>query len=774
METSNKISEDILAESPADLTGIHLKTPKNKAAGVPAVAASLKHVIGEAGVSRGIKGMAHLNQKDGFDCASCAWPDPDGERSVTEFCENGAKALASETTKARANAEFFAQHSVAEISHESDYWMEKQGRITEPMVLRPGATHYEPISWDGAFALIAKELNALDHPNEALFYTSGRTVNEAAFLYGVFARLFGTNNLPDCSNMCHESSGLALKQAIGVGKGTVSMRDLEEADVILIAGQNPGTNHPRMLSTLQVAVQNGAEIVAINPMKEAGLVGFSHPQQVVGLLGGSTPLASRYLRVAINGDMALFRGFSKALLALEKKDPGQVFDQDFIEKYTEGFSDYLRAVEMTEWEEIEQLSGVARDEIEETAHSLLRRERRVITCWAMGLTQHTNAVATIREVTNLHLLLGAVGRPGAGLCPVRGHSNVQGDRTVGIWEKMPASYHDAIDEVFSFQSPREAGFDTVESILAMNQGRAKVFFAMGGNFLQATPDTEFTAAGLRQCNLTVHVSTKLNRSHVVTGRTALILPCYGRSEADLDAKGEYQFSSVENSMGIVHQTKGTLEPASDHLLSETMIVARLAEAVLGERSSFPFVETARDYDRVRDLIERVIPGFDDYNQRVRHPGGFYLPNAAKQRVFDTHNGKANFSADAISCAQPQGDELMLMTVRSHDQFNTTIYGLNDRYRGIGNERRVLFMHPEDMAERGLKPLAEIDIRNEDGGRERIAHRFLAIPYDLPKRAVAGYFPELNVLVPIDSTAEGSNTPCSKSVIVRVSPTVNHS
>jgi molybdopterin-dependent oxidoreductase alpha subunit len=759
--------EPPLAEPPADLTGIRVGEPKDYAAGAAAVASSLKHVFGQAGLARGVRGMARLNQTNGFDCPSCAWPDPDDHRAPTEFCENGAKALASETTRRRVDPAFFAKHSVAEISRESDYWMEQQGRLTEPVVLRPGASHYEPISWDEAFALIAAELGALASPDEAIFYTSGRTVNEAAFLYGAFVRMFGTNNLPDCSNMCHESSGAALMESIGVGKGTVTLRDLEEAETILIAGQNPGTNHPRMLSTLQAAVRKGAEIVAINPMKEAGLVGFAHPQEIAGMMGSATPLASSYLRVAVNGDFALFRGLCKAVLEAEAAAPGSVLDRSFIEAHSAGFIEFREAVAATGWEAIEGLSGIARAEIEATAATILRGERRLISCWAMGLTQHHNAVATIREVVNLHLLLGAVGCPGAGLCPVRGHSNVQGDRTMGIFEKMPAAYHDAIDREFGFQSPRHHGHDVVGSILAMHRGEATVFFAMGGNFLQATPDTHFTAEALRRCSLTVHVSTKLNRSHVVTGRTALILPCLGRSEEDRNERGELQFSTVENSMSVVHQSQGTLGPISERLLSEAMIVARLAEATFGGERGRRFVELARDYDRIREAIERTLPGFERFNERVRQPGGFYLPNAARERDFQTDSGKANFSAAAVSGVKPGEGELMLMTVRSHDQFNTTVYGLHDRYRGIANERRVLFMHPEDMAERGLKPLAEIDVLNESDGRLRLAERFLAVPYELPRGAVAGYFPELNVLVPIGSTAAISNTPCSKSIPVTV-------
>lgn len=756
-----------LAEPPTDLTGIRVGDPKDYAAGPAAVASSLKHVFGQAGVARGVRGMTRLNQKNGFDCPSCAWPDPDDHRAPTEFCENGAKALASETTKRRIDAAFLAKHSVAEISRQSDYWMEQQGRLTEPVVLRPGSDHYEPISWDEAFALVAAELRALASPDEAIFYTSGRTVNEAAFLYGAFVRMFGTNNLPDCSNMCHESSGAALMDSLGVGKGTVTLRDLEEADTILIAGQNPGTNHPRMLSTLQAAVRKGAEVVAINPMKEAGLVGFAHPQEIAGMMGAATPLASRYLRVSVNGDFALFRGLCKAVLEAEAKAPGTVLDRRFVEDHTAGFVEFREAVAATPWETVEELSGIPREEIEATALTILRGERRLITCWAMGLTQHHNAVATIREVVNLHLLLGAVGRPGAGLCPVRGHSNVQGDRTMGIFEKMPEAYHEAIDREFGFASPRHHGHDVVNSILAMHRGEAKVFFAMGGNFLQAAPDTHFTAEALRRCSLTVHVSTKLNRSHVVAGRTALILPCLGRSEEDRNERGDLQFATVENSMSVVHQSQGTLEPISDRLLGESMIVARLAEATLGSERGRRFVELAKDYDRIREAIERTLPGFERFNERVRQPGGFYMPNAARERVFQTETGRANFSDAPVSSAKPGAGELMLMTVRSHDQFNTTVYGLHDRYRGIANERRVLFMHPEDMAERGLRPLAEIDVLNESDGRLRLAERFLAVPYELPKGAVAGYFPELNVLVPIGRTAALSNTPCSKSIPVTV-------
>jgi len=758
----------IRVEPPEAHTGIKLGKPKQKAAGLPAVLSSLKHIFTQTGVKKGVEAMAKLNQKSGFDCPSCAWPDPDDERAPTEFCENGAKALASETTRRRIDADFFAKHSVAELSEQSDYWMEQQGRLTEPMVLREGASHYSPISWDDAFGLLADELNALESPDRAIFYTSGRTVNESAFLYQLFVRMYGTNNLPDCSNMCHESSGAAMMASVGVGKGTVTLEDIRKADTLLVVGQNPGTNHPRMLSALQEAVREGAEIVSVNPMQEAGLVGFAHPQEIRGVAGVATPLAADFLPVKINGDLALFMGISKALLETEKANPGSVIDREFVDQMTTDFDRWQQHIIALDWDEIVERSGIEKTAIERTAERCLRGERKLITCWAMGLTQHRNAVATIREVINLHLLLGAIGREGAGLCPVRGHSNVQGDRTMGIFEKMPAAFHDALDKEFGFQSPREHGYDTVAAIHAMHDGRADFFFGLGGNFLQATPDTGFTAEALSNCRLTAQVSTKLNRSHLVTGKSALILPCLGRSELDYASDGVLQFATVENSMSVVHQTKGTFAPASDQLLSEIAIVAGMAQRTLGADCSVDFLALAKDYDRIRDRISRVAPDFENFNERVREPGGFYLPNGARQRQFDTASGKAEFSIAELSAADLQDGELMLMTVRSHDQFNTTVYGLNDRYRGIGNERRILFMNPQDMQERNLKPLAKIDITNQSGNRRREVRNFLAIPYDIPRRAVAGYFPELNPLVPIELVADISNTPCSKSVPITVS------
>lgn len=752
----------ISAQPPEKLTGIHIGKTKHSAAGVPAVANSLKHIYGSSGLLRGTSAMLKLNQMGGFDCPSCAWPDPEDHRSAFEFCENGAKAIASETTKHRITPQFFADNSVEELSEWSDYDMDQAGRLTQPMVLREGATHYEEISWDDAFDLIGRELNALASPDEAVFYTSGRATNEAAFLYQLFVRHYGTNNLPDCSNMCHESSGAALGQSVGVGKGTVTLKDLETAETILIMGQNPGTNHPRMLSSLQRAVENGATIIAVNPMKEAGLTGFMHPQQVKGVLGMSTPLAKHFLQVNLNGDQALLKGIAKTLV-----EDGHL-DSGFLQEHVTGYEAYRAHLMTQDWAELEKLSGIQRDVMQMVARQCASGERKLITCWAMGLTQHKNAVATIQEIVNIHLLLGAIGRESAGLCPVRGHSNVQGDRTMGVFEKMPEWFMDNLEREFQFTVPRHHGWDTVAAIKAMHEGSGKVFYALGGNFLQATPDTEYTAEALRRCNLTVHVCTKLNRSHLVTGRTGLILPCLGRSEWE-EQGDTTQFLTVENSMSVVHASHGHLDPASPYLLSEPVIVARTAAATLGDRSKVDWLGMIENYDRIRESIERVVPGFENFNERVRQPGGFYLPNTARNREWKTSSGKAEIHTHPLQVLVPGPGQLILQTFRSHDQFNTTVYGLNDRYRGIGNERRIIFMNPQDMKERGIGPLEPVDITSHFQGETREAHRFLAVPYDQPTGNCAAYFPEANVLVPIGSFADVSLTPTSKSVLVTVKP-----
>ncbi|WP_269540350.1 FdhF/YdeP family oxidoreductase [Cerasicoccus fimbriatus] len=744
---------------PETLEHLTKSDPAQTAGGVKAVANSLKHIQREAGLVHGAKALLKLNQKDGFDCPSCAWPDPDGHRASAEFCENGAKAIASETTRKRITPDFFRAHSVEALAAQTDHWHELQGRLTEPMHLPAGASHYEPISWQAAFDLIGRELNALPTPDDAIFYTSGRASNEAAFLYQLFARHFGTNNLPDCSNMCHESSGVALGSTIGIGKGTVKLEDFYEADVVLIFGQNPGTNHPRMLSALQQCVRNGGKVVAVNPLKEAGLLGFSHPQEVKGMLGARTPLASHYLQVKPAGDHAL-------LLALAKSLVGQgAVAADFIEKSTTGFAAYREQLAALDWPTLEAQSGIERAQIEAVA-TLLASTEKIITCWAMGLTQHKRAVATIQEIVNLHLLRGALGKPHAGLCPVRGHSNVQGDRTMGIFEKMPDSFLDRIEQVFGFAPPRKHGHDTVDAIRAMHAEPGKVFIGLGGNFLSATPDTDFTAQALRNCRLTVHVSTKLNRSHLVTGQQALILPCLGRSELDAP-RGQPQFLTVENSMGVVHASRGKFPPASAHLMSEPAIVAGIAQATLGERTQLPWAEWAEDYAQLRDVIEKTIPGFNRYNERAAQPGGFYLPNHAREGDFSKLGGHVPFSLNRLESQPLEPGQYLLMTIRSHDQFNTTVYGMDDRYRGIAGERRILLMNPDDMAAAGLQPEQPVDITSHHRGQTRTARLFLAIPYDMPRACVAAYFPEANLLVPIDSTAEKSNTPTSKGVVVTV-------
>lgn len=734
--------------------------PKTSAAGAAAVASSMNHVMRTAGPVRGTKALLELNQKDGFDCPSCAWPDPDDHRAVTEFCENGAKAIASEATTKQIDRSFFRKHSVADLLEKSDYWHDQQGRLVEPMVLREGATHYEPIDWNAAFELVGSQLKSLDNPDEAIFYTSGRASNEAAFLYQLFIRHYGTNNLPDCSNMCHESSGTAMKQAVGIGKGTVTLDDIHEADTVICIGQNPGTNHPRMLSSLETCVENGGKIIAVNPLKEAGLMGFAHPQKISGMMGKSTQLATQYLQVKVNGDLALLRALGKEIFERD------ALDHDFIANHTNGIDAYRNVCAAADYDDLCKRSGVSRKDVSELADSVLSSDKKLITCWAMGLTQHKNAVATIREVANIHLLIGAIGRPGAGLCPVRGHSNVQGDRTVGIYEKMPEPFLAAQDKEFAMTCPREHGYDTVEAILAMHQGDAKVFFALGGNFLQATPDTHFTGQALQNCDLTCQVSTKLNRSHLITGKTALILPCLGRSERDTQIEGD-QFVTCENSMGIVHLSKGKLEPSSPELLSEPDIVARLAEATVGNTEKINWRWLIGNYDRIRNLIEKIVPGFAPYNKQVRQPGGFYLPNDTKRRVWNTPSNKAEFGAADMDQFEVADGHLVLQTLRSHDQYNTTIYGLNDRYRGIGMGRRIIFLNPEDMATRDISPVSLVDITSYWNDGERHVEKFYAIPYDIPAGTAAAYFPEANPLIPVNSTALESNTPTSKSIEISI-------
>jgi molybdopterin-dependent oxidoreductase alpha subunit len=755
------------AQPPVEISGTEIKETSKVAGGIPAIVATVKHSLGEMGVRRSLKTLLAVNQKNGFDCPGCAWPEPDGTRHHAEFCENGAKHIADEATLKRVTPEFFQEWSVAALSQQSDYWLGQQGRLTRPMLLKKGAAHYEPLGWDEAFALIASELNTLASPDEAIFYTSGRTSNEAAFLYQLFVRQFGTNNLPDCSNMCHESSGSALTETIGIGKGTVTLEDFDLAEAIFIIGQNPGTNHPRMLTSLQKAKRRGCKIVHVNPLPEVGTTRFLHPQEIFRILGRGTELADLFLQVRINGDVALLKGIMKEVLEEESRRPGEVLDHGFIEEKTEGFEGFAEALKAVSWDDITEQSGIAREQIREAA-KIFTQSNRTIICWAMGLTQHRNAVANIQEIVNLLLLRGQIGKPGAGACPVRGHSNVQGDRTMGIWERPTESFLDGLAKEFGFEPPRKFGYDTVESIKAMHEGKGKVFFALGGNFLSATPDTEYTAEALRRCRLTVHVSTKLNRAHLITGEQALILPCLGRTETDVQSAGA-QFVSCENSMGVVQSSRGSLEPASPDLLSEPMIVARLAAATLGERSSVDWLELAGDYDLIRDHIARVIPGFEDYNRRVREPGGFYLPNGAREGRFKTATGRAQFTVHPLPRHDLQPGQFLMMTMRSHDQFNTTVYGLDDRYRGIYHGRRVIFLNPTDMEEAGLKQGQLVDLVSHFQGEERTARSFVVVPYSIPRRSAATYFPEANVLVPIGSVAEKSNTPASKSVVISLRP-----
>ncbi|MFE3280846.1 FdhF/YdeP family oxidoreductase [Nocardia sp. NPDC059239] len=744
---------------------------KPYAAGVHAVLVSLRRGFEQMGPVRTARTLARLNQRHGFDCPGCAWPETPGHRKVAEFCENGAKAVAEEATTRTVAPEFFAAHSVTELLEQSDYWLGQQGRLTHPMVLRPGATHYEPIEWDDAYSLIAEKLNGLSSPDEAVFYTSGRTSNEAAFVYQLMIRCFGTNNMPDCSNMCHESSGTALTETIGIGKGSVSVTDLENADLILIAGQNPGTNHPRMLSTLEKSKANGTKVIAINPLPEAGLLRFKDPQKVHGVLGAGIAIADEFLQIRIGGDQALFQGLAKLLLDAEDAAPGSVLDHQFLDSECAGFDVWANHIRAVDLDTVVEATGLTLEQIHATAEALAASKATII-CWAMGLTQQTHGVATIQDAVALLLMRGMIGRPGAGVCPVRGHSNVQGDRTMGIWEKMPEEFLAALDAEFGITSPREYGFDAVDSIRAMQDGAASVFIGMGGNFVAATPDTERTEAALRTCTLTVQVSTKLNRSHLVTGHTAIILPSLGRTDRDIRA-GRKQQVTVEDSMSVVHLSRGSLTPASQHLRSEVAIVCELARTLFGSDHPVPWTEFADDYDRIRDSIARVIPGFGDFNTRVRQPDGFVLPHPPRdERRFHTTTGKANFVVNPLSWVPVPAGRLILQTMRSHDQYNTTIYGLDDRYRGVKGGRRVVFVNARDIADLGFADGDRVDLISEwtlpdSTIEERRADDFRLVPYPTPVGNAAAYYPETNPLIPLDHVAAKSNTPVSKAVTVRL-------
>jgi molybdopterin-dependent oxidoreductase alpha subunit len=736
---------------------------KDHAAGPTAVAVSMKRALSQMGAKRTAQTLLKLNQAEGFDCMSCAWPDPEvGHRHLAEFCESGAKAVAEEATRERATPEFFAAHSIADLDSRSEHWLGQQGRITHPMVKRPGASHYEPIDWDDAFELIGNELRGLASPDEAIFYTSGRASNESAFAYQLFARAFGTNNMPDCSNMCHESTSIALQESIGIGKASVSIEDVYHAKLIILAGQNPGTNHPRMLAALEIAKQNGAKIVSINPLREAGLVRFKNPQEVKGIAGKGTVLSDLHLPIKLNGDLALFQAIGSLLVQWD------ALDHDFIDRHTTGFEHWRTHVSAVDWQVVAQTTGLSREQITEVAQ-LLRDSDATVFCWAMGLTQHRNAVATIKEVTNLALAQGNIGKPGAGLFPVRGHSNVQGDRTMGVWERPPGHFLDALQKEFGFDPPRENGLDTVDAVRALRDGKAHFFLGLGGNFVQAVSDTDVAVEALRRATMTVHVSTKINRSHLVCGDTALILPTKGRTEKDIQASGP-QWISVEDSTCSVHSSRGPLEPAGPLLKSEVDIVTRIAQATIGDRYGIAWQAMRDNYSVIRTHISRVVPGCASYEVNVHRPGGFVLPHPPRDsRTFETKSGRAEFVTSPIDVLQVPDGHLILQTLRSHDQFNTTIYGLSDRYRGIEGGRKVIFLHPDDIAHLGFRngDLVDIVTHWEADDRERCVREFRIVSYDTPRGSAAAYYPETNPLVPLDSTAESSNCPTSKSIIVRL-------
>ncbi|MDN5724672.1 MAG: FdhF/YdeP family oxidoreductase [Propionibacteriales bacterium] len=738
--------------------------PEVSAAGAPAVFHAMEQGIEQMGVVRTGRTLLRLNQKSGFDCPGCAWPDPKN-RHVAEFCENGAKAVAEEATKRRITSDFWAEHPISDLATRSDHWLGQQGRLTEPVIKKPGSDHYEPIEWDEALDVMSSQLQALPDPDEAIFYTSGRTSNEAAFTYQLLARALGTNNLPDCSNMCHESSGEALHETIGIGKGTVSLADFDVADLIFVVGQNPGTNHPRMLSALQAAKKNDARIIAVNPLPEAGLMQFKNPQQVGGWLGSGTELADEFCQIRLNGDLAFFQGIGKLLLEADAVR-GDVLDHGFLDRSTARFDEYAAHLANLDWDEVDRATGLPREQIEKVAEMVIN-SKRVIVCWAMGLTQHKNSVPTIMEITNFLLLRGNIGRPGAGACPVRGHSNVQGDRSMGIYEKPPEEFLDNLDARFMINAPREHGFDTVAAIRAMRDGAASVFMGMGGNFVRATPDTRVTEQALAGMELTVNVSTKLNGTHAHPGRTSIILPTLGRTERDRQAGGD-QFVTVEDSMSVVHRSQGNLPPPNNDILSEMSIITHLGERATD--AGIDWQAMRENYDVVRDHIAAVVPGCHDYNERVRRPDGFLMPNPPRdRRVFTTDTGKANFAVNSLEVLHVPPGRLILQTVRSHDQYNTTIYGLDDRYRGISQGRRVVFVNPDDLAELGFADGDLVDLISEWQDTERRAESFRIVSYPTARSCAAAYFPEANVLVPLDSTAERSNTPTSKSIIIRLEP-----
>ena len=755
------------SEAPIDDPGdaaLRVGPPPTAAAGLAGVLAGIGHARAHLGLARSARTFLKLNQPDGFDCPGCAWPDP-AHTTQFEFCENGMKAIAEEATVRRIDAAFFARHTIDDLAARSDHWLGQQGRLTEPMHRAAGEDRYRPIGWEDALAMVGEAIAAAGDPQRAVFYTSGRTSNEAAFAYQLLVRRLGTNNLPDCSNMCHESSGVALTQTIGVGKGSVTLDDIHQAELIVVVGQNPGTNHPRMLTALEKAKDAGAAIVAVNPLAEAGLVRFKNPQRMRGIVGGGTVLADEFLQVKVGADLALFQWLNRRLVQLDDERGGGVLDRAFLERHTDGLDEVIAHLHGVDDDALVAATGVPVEQLERFAQLVASRSK-IVVCWAMGITQHRQAVPTIREMVNTLLLRGAIGRPGAGACPVRGHSNVQGDRTMGIYEKPSPAFLAALGAEFGFEPPQEHGYDTVDAIRAMGRGDVDVFVALGGNFLSAAPDTEVTAAALARTKLTVQVSTKLNRSHLVGGEASLILPCLGRTEVDRTG-GREQRVTVEDSMSVVHASHGGLEPASPHLRSEVAIVCGLARAILGPDDAVDWAAMEADYAVIRRHIEAVVPGFTDYERRIDHPGGFVLPHPPRdRRAFPTTTGLARLTVNRFAEEEVPAGHLLLQTLRSHDQFNTTIYGLDDRYRGITGGRRVVFVHTEDLAELGLADGQVVDVVGEHGGRVRRAEAFRLVAHDVARGTCAAYFPEANVLVPLDRVAEESNTPVSKAVVVR--------
>lgn len=741
---------------------IQIKQQANYAAGLKAVYISLEQILSRMSLKNSFKVLSNLNQKKGIDCPGCAWPDPDHRSKIGEFCENGVKAIAEEAMEKTASPKFFATYTIDELRAKSDYWLGQQGRLTHPMILKEGETNYTPITWNQANQIIGKELNSLENPNQAAFYTSGRTSNEAAFLYQLFVRMYGTNNLPDCSNMCHESSGVALSNTVGIGKGSVTLNDFDKAELILIFGQNPATNHPRMLATLEKAKKKGAKVVAINPLKEAGLISFKNPQDPIKAFTG-IDIADLYLQIKINEDVALLKTVMYKLFQLAEKNPN-LLDHNFINNKTEGFNAFKEEILSHNPNELIAKTGLKLKDVD-TLVDLIANHNKIIACWGMGLTQHVNGVDNIQEVVNLLLMKGSIGKEGAGTCPVRGHSNVQGDRTMGIAEKPSKELLDKISKNFGFTPPKEHGYSVVEAIEAMYHKKVKVFIGMGGNFLSAAPDTNYTAKALNNCNLTVHISTKLNRSHLTPGKTALILPSMGRTDKFVK-NGKEQFVTVENSMGVVHSSKGVLTPPSKFVESEPVIVANIAKATL-QQDKVDWDYLTNDFKNIRNLIEKTIDGFKDYNQRIEQPIGFELPNGARSGNFTTPNKKANFTINKLNKIIVNNDEFIMMTTRSHDQFNTTIYGMDDRYRGVYNSRMVVFMNKEDLQKRGLKKGDKITLYNNYNNTLRQVEGFSVIPYNIPKGCIATYYPESNPLVPIQLTANLSHTPSSKSVKVKI-------